>query len=44
MQGENVDMEYLLCHPKGYNLFFDYLEKEHATENIQVFFILCDDY
>jgi hypothetical protein len=35
MHGEDVDLEYLLSHPRGYQLFVDFLEKEHSSENIQ---------
>jgi len=36
--GEDVDLEHFLCHPKGYQLFLDFLEKEHASENIQFWY------
>lgn len=34
--GEDIELEHLIDHPAGYKLFMDFLEKEHASENIQV--------
>jgi hypothetical protein len=37
MLGDRVSLAHILEHPVGYRIFLSFVQKEHASENVEVF-------